>query len=540
MLFNSYIFLFAFLPVVLIGFYLIARRSRLGAILWLTFASLVFYGWWSWHFVALLLVSVGVNYLTGRAILLERQSPRLQNWLLVGGIGFNVAAIVYFKYLFPFLSFLNSAGAIHHEFGTVVLPLGISFFTFTQIGFLIECRQGFVEHEGLPEYAFFVTFFPHLISGPILQHREIVAQVRDSRTFHFSFENIAAGVTLFIIGLSKKCLLADSFAPIADHAFANPGALGTVAAWQAVLSYSFQLYFDFSGYSDMALGLAKMFNIDFPLNFYSPYKAVSIIDYWQRWNMSLTRFITRYIYNPSALWISRRRSARGWSISRNGQRTVAGFLSMIVVPTFLTWTIAGVWHGAGFQFVVFGLLHATYVTVNNGWRLYCSHSWKPVARHIPPWLHRGSLVLATYFAVIVGEIFFRASSAGTALQMLSAIAGTHGMMLGIDPSDPINALLHAVNSRILYLIRQSDTLALVVTVIALFLPLVPYYLIVWGLPNSIEIVRQFSPRSVPEGRASIFQTRWRPNLAWALALGILLAASVANFSNVQEFIYFQF
>jgi len=537
MLFNSYVFVFAFLPVVLIGFYFIGRRSSAAAVMWLTLGSLVFYGWWSWRFVALLLVSVGVNYLCGRAILLNRGNERLQSALLVLGIAFNVAAIGYFKYLFPFLSFLHVHGILGRDFGTVVLPLGISFFTFTQIGFLIECRQGFVEHEGLSEYAFFVTFFPHLVSGPILQHREIVAQIRDKQTFAFSSESFAAGATLFAIGLAKKCLLADSFAAAADHAFADPAHMGALAAWNAVLSYSFQLYFDFSGYSDMALGIARMFNIAFPLNFNSPYKAVSVIDYWQRWNMSLTRFITRYIYNPTALWMARWRNARELSTSRESLRSAGGFLSMIVLPTFLTWTVAGIWHGAGLQFVILGLLYALYVTVNNTWRVYAAHAWKPVVKLLPRWFHRAALVLATYFAVLIGQVFFRASTAGDAMQMLAALAGMHGAMAGVDPG---GAVLHALHQRLPVLFRRDSEIATSVTVLALFLPLVPYYIFVWGLPNSIEIVPGFAPPAIAAKQQIPEPLRWRPDLPWAVAAGLLVAISIASFSQVHEFIYFQF
>lgn len=536
MLFNSYVFLFAFLPVTAAGFYLLGRTSPRLAVIWLTCASLVFYGWWSWHFAFLLLVSIAFNYLIGRAILAENGNAGRANALLVAGIGFNVAGIVYFKYLFPLLSFLSQHAVLHGQFEQVVLPLGISFFTFTQIGFLVECRQGFVEHEGLSEYAFFVTFFPHLISGPILQHREIVSQIRKPGTFGISSQNAAAGTALFAIGLAKKCLLADSFAPVADHGFANPAMLGSIAAWHAVLSYSMQLYFDFSGYSDMALGLAKMFNIAFPLNFNSPYKAVSVIDYWQRWNMSLTRFITRYIYNPTALWISRRRSARGLPVSRQGLRSAGGFLAMIVIPTFLTWTVAGVWHGAGLQFVVLGVLHAIYVTTNNAWRIYAAPSWKPVARQLPAWAHRAVLVVATYLAVVVGQIFFRAANVSDAMTMLRAMAGLHGMMNGIDTASPV---LHALHSRLPAYFAPGAGTATPLSVLALFLPLIPFYAIVWAMPNSIEIVPGFLPSGMNE-RAEPHRFVWRPNMSWACATGMLIAASIASFSQVHAFIYFQF
>ncbi|HEX5328002.1 MAG TPA: MBOAT family O-acyltransferase, partial [Acetobacteraceae bacterium] len=285
MLFNSYVFVLAFLPVALGGFFLTARAGRTAGALWLIGASLVFYGWWKPAFLPLLVLSITLNFAAARAIGAADRRRRLQGALLAAAIAANLSTLFYFKYLAWVL------GACGITIAAPTLPLGISFFTFTQIGFLIDCRLGLARDRSILSYALFVTFFPHLIAGPILHNREIMPQFTAAATFRASAENIAAGLAIFLIGLLKKCLLADPLAAIVAAGFGDPGALALAGAWQAALSYSLQLYFDFSGYSDMAIGLARMFNLRFPANFNSPYKAQSVIDYWQRWHMTLTRYL---------------------------------------------------------------------------------------------------------------------------------------------------------------------------------------------------------------------------------------------------------
>ncbi len=233
-------------------------------------------------------------------------------------------------------------------------PLGISFFTFTQIGYLLDCRNGLARDRSPLNYTLFVAFFPHLIAGPILHNREIMPQFADAATYRYSAHNLAAGLGIFLLGLLKKCLLADPCAAVVGPGFANPDALTFFPAWQVALSYSLQLYFDFSGYSDMAIGLARMFNVRFPLNFNSPYKARSVIEYWQRWHMTLTRYLNLCLYDPLALAITRRRRARGQSTRREAQATPLGFAQMVLLPIFVTMTLAGIRHGSGPTFLVFG------------------------------------------------------------------------------------------------------------------------------------------------------------------------------------------
>jgi alginate O-acetyltransferase complex protein AlgI len=501
-LFSSYVFVFCLLPVAVAGYFALARLGRLPAALWLVATSFVFYGWWNPAFVPLLMASIAFNYALARLIGRTGATPRLRSALLGAGIAGDLAALFYFKYLASVLGFLH-IGA----FADPLLPLGISFFTFTQIGFLIDVRQGAADETGLLNYVLFVTFFPHLIAGPVLHHREIMPQFAAPATYRFSVENVAVGLAIFSIGLAKKTLFADQLSPIAVAGFAHPGQLALLPAWEAALAYSLQLYFDFSGYSDMAIGIARLFNVRFPVNFNSPYKAQSVIDYWQRWHMTLTRYLTLYIYTPLALRIARGRAARGLPMGRHlGFR---GFAVAVLFPTFLTMTVAGVWHGSGVTFLVFGLLHAAYLSVNHAWRIFRPSAWKPA---------RGRLavcrrVLLTYLCVLVGAVVFRAASLGDAAEVLSGMIGLHGIAAG-GPT-PERALTLA---RDWALIGCLGALAL-------------------GAPNSQQIMRDYAPvlgRVVGTGWA------WRPSLGWAMAFGCLGALGLLAIGGSGEFLYYQF
>ena len=310
MVFSSFPFVFAFLPLALLGFLATARVGTRAAGLWLVLASLGFYAYWRLDFLPLLLVSIGFNFGMGFVLSRLGERPQLQQAALLAGIAADLAALVYYKYavgLAGFFGLETVAGTPLHE---IVLPLGISFFTFTQIGYLLDVSSGVAKTRDLLSYVLFVTFFPHLIAGPILHNREMMPQFADPATYRFSAGNLAVGLTIFAIGLAKKVLLADPLAGDVATGFAHAERLGLIGAWYAVVSYSLQLYFDFSGYSDMAIGLARMFNVRFPLNFNSPYKAMTVIDYWQRFHMTLTRFITMYLFSPMALWVTRWRAGR--------------------------------------------------------------------------------------------------------------------------------------------------------------------------------------------------------------------------------------
>ena len=348
MLFNSFIFLTLFLPVSIAGYYLLGARSPRAASVWLCLASFLFYGWWNPSFVLLLTLSIAFNFAMSWLILSNPTGSRARRAWLAFAIVVDLAVLVRYKYLAALIGVVVNAadimpaGWVAVAMEDVALPLGVSFFTFTQIGYLLDCNAGIVKERDPLGFIQFVTFFPHLIAGPILHHKEMMTQFARPETYRLRAENLSIGLTMFTCGLAKKLLLADTIAPYADHGFAAPHELQMLAAWGACLAYAMQLYFDFSGYSDMAMGLAKMFGVRFPLNFNSPFKAGSIIEFWQRWHMTLTRYLTSYLYYPLAMRINRARMTSGKSTGRLAQRSAGGFAATVAVPTFYTMGLAGV------------------------------------------------------------------------------------------------------------------------------------------------------------------------------------------------------
>ncbi len=444
MLFNSLRFLFFFLPVTMLGFHLLGRYGRRPVIAWLAFMSVVFYAAWNPAFVLFLLGSILVNYLVADTLTSAPEDSVNRKRLLALGITLNLLALFYFKYLYKLLLSLFSAHLIQIHPHPILLPLGISFFTFTQISYLVDLAQGQAERQDFLSYLLFVTFFPHLIAGPILHHKEMMPQFNiqtgrdpgsvlpDSiqppppthRRFRLNPQDVALGLTWFLIGLAKKVLIADKLSPQADLAFRNAGTLTATHAWTGLVVYSMQLYFDFSGYSDMALGLARIFSIRFPINFDSPYKATSVTEYWQRWHITLTRYITLYLYNPLLLGVQRRRLAAGKKTSRKALATPEGFTTMVAYPTMVTMLLTGIWHGAGIQFLIFGALHGVYLTANQAWR----HFRKRTADLSPvTGLPRLLMMIGVYAQVSFALIFFRSDSLHAAFALLHDMAGRHGI-----------------------------------------------------------------------------------------------------------------
>ncbi len=512
MLFNSFGFLFLFLPVTLAGYQLAGRLGRRAVVIWLGVMSLVFYGVWRREFLWLLGGSIAFNYVCARLIVRWKRSERLASATLFSAVCGNLLLLFYYKYLFPALAGLGDLLRLHHQFAGVLLPLGISFFTFTQIGYLIDLRQGAAESQEFPEYLLFVTFFPHLIAGPILHHSEVMPQFRRPGRYTLRLDDLAVGFSWFIMGLFKKVMIADTMAPFADAAFAAPQGLAALPAWTGVLSYTMQLYFDFSGYSDMAIGLARMLSIHFPLNFASPYKAANIIDFWARWHMTLTRYVTLYLYNPMSLWVNRRRLAQGKAVSRRGSRTLEGFAAMLAFPTLVSMLIIGVWHGAGTQFLLFGLFHGVYLTMNHAWRIFGKGPAVAPSRALSCVHHAGS-VLLTLLCVVLAQVLFRAESTGGAFSMFSAMAGRLG--LGIHHLKPLAKPL-------------------------VLLPLL--FGVVWLLPNTQQILASFQSVSEAEpqpGRLGRWLT-WRPTAVWAVMLVAALLTCLAYLEDTSRFLYFQF
>lgn len=504
MLFNSAIFLFLFLPITLVAYFILGAASQRAAAVWLVVSSAIFYADWNPAFLILLAASVAVNYSFSLLIRHFSERPSLQSATLAIAVVSNLLVLFYFKYLFPLLGWLASFG-IHlpHSGDSVILPLGISFFTFTQLGYLIDLRAGTIKEHGFVNYALFATFFPHLIAGPILHHRDIMPQFARPETYRLNTNDLSAGLVLFVIGLAKKRFVADNLASLTDAVYSQPHGVALPTAWLGALAYSLQIYFDFSGYSDMAIGLARMFGVRFPINFNSPYKARSIIDFWQRWHMTLTHYLTAYLYNPAVLWVTRRRIARGLGASRRAVATPGGFTTMVALPMFYTMGLAGIWHGAGLQYLVFGLLHGFYLTVNHAWRVF-RHPVK--ASESAHWSSTVFSILLTYSAVLVAQVFFRAASVGDGLQVLGGMTGMHGVQVD-------RALMNA-----LHLASGAKWAGLIALCFAC----------VWSMPNSNEILARWEAAVLP------------PILSGAMYATLLFLIVLGASGPPVQFLYFQF
>ena len=512
MLFNSFPFIFAFLPLALAGFFVLGRRNPLLAATWLTLASLCFYGWWNPRYVVLLALSMGFNYRAGLA-LAQSRSRRVLTFAVVA----NMALLAYYKYANFFVENLGAALQTQWSLGEIILPLGISFFTFTQIAFLVDAYQGKVREVSFVHYALFVTYFPHLIAGPILHHAEMMPQFARREIYSPNAANLAAGVTLFVLGLAKKVLVADEIgsyvAPFFDAA--RSGApLTFLEAWCGALAYTFQLYFDFSGYSDMAVGLSLMFGVRLPVNFHSPYKALNIVDFWRRWHMTLSRFLRDYLYVP--LGGNRKGPARRY------------------VNLLLTMLLGGLWHGAGWTFVLWGALHGGYLCVNHGWRALRVQLGHDLARST-----RWGRALAcgvTFAAVVVAWVVFRADSVGTASVMLQGMAGLNGVALPdhwLPKWGAPGAWLAAQG------IVFNDARGLVTA--GLLYWLVILLAVVWFAPNTQQIMARAQPAlGVPPDSASARRLLWRPSPWLAVPFAVLAIVIVVNLHKKSEFLYFQF
>lgn len=490
MLFNTYAFIFVFLPITLIGFFTLARyHSAKVATGGLTIASLIFYGYWNQTYLALLVISIIFNHQIGDRITKSKTGSRGAKILLLVGISINLCLIGYYKYAGFLVSSLNSLGQTNWQTPQIILPLAISFYTFTQIAYLVDAYRGETKNAkyDLPTYGLFVSFFPQLIAGPILRHDELIPQLRQKENFIFSQKNITMGLVLFTLGLSKKVLIADNLSPWVAPIFANADNVTFIEAWVGALSYTFQLYFDFSGYSDMAIGLGWMFNINLPLNFNSPYKAISITDFWRRWHITLSNFLRDYLY--IILGGSRKGEVRRYA------------------NLLITMLLGGLWHGAGWTFVVWGGLHGVYLSINHAWRKLEISLPKTIA-----WI-------ITFLAVIFSWVLFRASSFSSAIALLKAMVGFKGIVIPGNPSSNFSGLsqlgIELKSWGELNYLPAGNAYSLIVLLGLIFA--------VTLLPNTQQIMDKF-------------KLKW-----WSAALiGCTMAISLLCLNRVSEFLYFQF
>jgi alginate O-acetyltransferase complex protein AlgI len=500
MLFSSYIFLFLFLPTTLIGFGLLSRyRGVKAAKIWLVLASLFFYGWWNPVYVGLILASMMFNYRVGRHIGQRVRLGRRVGGVLFLGVAGNLALLGYFKYANFFINNINGVLGSHWAVGKILLPLGISFFTFTQIAYLVDVSRGVVCEYDLGDFLLFVTFFPHLIAGPIIHHSEMMPQFAEPRTYHFRWSNLAIGLGLFSLGLFKKVVIADGMSGYVGKVFgaaASGGVLYPQDAWAGVFAYTFQIYFDFSGYSDMAIALARMFGIVLPQNFNSPYKALNLSEFWRRWHMTLSRFLRDYLYIP---------------LGGNRRGEFRRYVNLLV-----TMTLGGLWHGAAWTFVLWGLFHGTGLAIQHGWQAF----WSKNCPNRPTWWPAGLSTWGgralTLLFVMVGWVLFRSADLPTARHVLAA-------MLGLGPV-PIEGSPFLVKAKTWWWLG-----ALLV--------------FVWWLPNTVEIMGRYTRlpalagdgTSVPRG-----WLRWEMSTRWACLAGLLLTLSILGLSRAGEFLYYNF
>jgi len=520
MLFNSYSFIFVFLPIVLLGFHLIGKQGHHRvAIAWLVGASLFFYGWWNPAYLGLMMFSIFFNYGIGVSLGGVPKAPNKKP-ILVFGIIANLALLGYFKYANFFVDNLNNIAGTNIVLEQIILPLAISFFTFQQIAYLVDAWRGETKEYNFLHYCLFVTFFPQLIAGPIVHHKEMLPQFAKDVVYKLRSKHLAIGLTIFAIGLFKKVVLADGISIYASPVFdaAEAGVVLTFfEAWGGALAYTFQLYFDFSGYSDMAIGLARMFGIRLPLNFNSPYKATSIIDFWRRWHITLSRFLRDYLYIPL-----------GGSRKGKTRRHINLMITMI---------LGGLWHGAGWTFILWGALHGFYLIINHIWRAIFKHKTQTKFGTFFAWI-------VTFTAIVVSWVPFRAQTIDGAWSIFKSMFGLNGF---------------SISERLIGKFGGAEDWLLANGVVfdGFFANGVfganPYYGVAWiiilllisvALPNTQQIMRRYRPAfETYQGEIKRLNYRWlewRPTRVWALISSAIFALAILGLTRVSEFLYFQF
>jgi len=512
MLFNSFEFILLFLPISLMGFYLISHYAagqnhpnayRL-LIWWLVLVSCFFYAWWQPIYLLLIICSMIFNYGMGQAIHFTQQSTSLPNrskTLLALGICLNLLLLGYYKYAVflteNFSLWFNAPITLE----PIVLPLAISFFTFQQIAYLVDTYQGQTKTYGFAQYALFVTFFPQLIAGPIVHHKEMMPQFSKPHHFSFKAEHFSIGLTLFAIGLFKKVIIADNLSPYVNQAFGAADAQGSMSffeAWGGALAYTFQLYFDFSGYADMALGAARLFGIRLPENFFSPYKSQNIIEFWRRWHITLSRFLKDYLYIP---------------LGGNRKGAIRRYQNLLI-----TMLLGGLWHGAGWNFIFWGFLHGLYLMIN--------HAWRNLGLKMPTlcgWL-------ITFLAVTLAWVFFRAQSLSGAVNMLSAMFDF--TTIKISPE-------YVMLSELCACFIPTENFMGSIGTTKVWAWIVIASIISFLLPNSLELLKHHHPLVTHQHRDNI-PMQWQPSAINGVLGGLGFFICLFSLTKVSEFLYFQF
>lgn len=487
MLFNSYIFVFLFLPLVVAGYYGLQHfgweKVALG---FLIMMSMIFYGYNSVEYLMILISSIVLNYLLVR--LMDRTDRLiLRRVFLMSGLFLNLGILFCFKYYDFFISNVNAVLRTDYHFLRLALPLGISFYTFQQLSYVIDSYKGECEQYSLLEYAAYVSFFPQLIAGPIVYHDELIPQLRAKENHRINFENMSKGIYAFALGMAKKVLIADTLSKVVTVGYANVNALNSISTIFVMICYSMQIYFDFSGYCDMAYGIGFLFNVELPINFNSPYKAVSVRDFWDRWHMTLTRFFTKYVYIPLGG-------------SRKGK--IRTYLNVMIV--FL---VSGIWHGANWTFILWGIV--------NGLGNLFDRLFAGILDKIP----RVIRTVATFCFCTIAWSMFRAESIGQGWQMIKNLQMTGDGKVYSAITDAFNKIFEVK------LFERAGFGSL--------LQIYPWLLLVIFIV--ILIIACLAMRNTQE---KVNDGRYRTGRI--VTTVVLLLWSVLSLSEVSEFLYFNF
>ena len=529
MLFNSFEFLFLFFPFTVAVFGFLRRFGERAQQLALLTASLIFYASWDVRFLSLLLGSVLINHRLGHMIWARahHQRERAASLLLALGVGANLLAIGVFKYAGFLAGNLNALMGTDILVGAIILPLGISFFTFEQISFLVDVRRGQIAPSDLLRYALFVSFFPRVVAGPILRFGEINPQLTRTHGRAVVGEDLIVGMTIFFFGMVKKTVLADGIAPYAISVFQSATRGSKVdffAAWAGVLAYTCQLYFDFSGYSDMAIGAARCFGIRFPMNFFSPYQATSVIEFWRRWHITLSRSLRDYLY--IGLGGNRRGSTRRY------------------VNLMITMLLGGLWHGANWTFVFWGGLHGFYLIVNHIWLAVAEKS-PAIAKFRRSGAGAGFGWALTFGSVVVAWVFFRAPSLNAALTILKGMTGQNGIAIPAGFAfalEPIHGLVSALG---ITFSNESGS-----NLVKAYLWITALLAIALWAPNTQQLMRAYAPvLDLPRTpglepsdarRRVLDRVKWAPSPSWAITTGAIAFVGAISITRVSQFLYWQF
>jgi len=527
MLFNSSEFIFAFLPLCLMVYW---GSNYYGynklSILWLVTSSLFFYGWWNPVYLLLIISSIGFNYTIGFQLghlhSVNGDKKKLGKFFLTAGIIFNLGILAYFKYANFFVENVNEIFSASFNLEHVILPLAISFFTFQQIAFLVDAYRGETKEYNFLHYCLFVTFFPQLIAGPIVHHKEMLPQFMNTLRGQKIYQNLSLGSFIFVIGLFKKVVLADGAGYYVTRVFTgveDGSVLSLFPAWGGVLLYTFQIYFDFSGYSDMAIGIAKMFGIHLPVNFHSPYKAFNIIDFWRRWHISLSRFLKDYVY---------------FSLGGNRNGTTSRYINIMA-----TMLLGGLWHGAGWTFVFWGMLHGTYLIINHAWQALFPQT---KTKTLLSWIKNRASQGLTFGAVVIAWVFFRADTFNSATSIVKSMFGFNGVALPETYLFHFNGVWGGAGDFLATLgleykfVEFYWGIAQVQMIVVLFM-------VAWLTPNTQQIfsdykfaIETYKEKFVPW----IPGLKWHPTRFWALIFVILAITTVSYLKSYSEFLYFRF